>query len=118
MKTPEELGSFVKNKLKRGYPEGELRNELLQEGYTAEQIQKAVYDPPTDPLEIKKAQRKILDNNPFWYLTSIGIIIIGMYRKSSEGNHTTIYTWLLIGTGIIGLGLKIILPLIEDLKKK
>jgi hypothetical protein len=119
MKTQEELHSFVRSKLKRGYPEGELRNELLQEGYTAEEIQKAIYDPPTDPAEIKKAERKKFDSNPLWYLGSIVFIILGLYKRSGDPyTNSHIYGTSLIVAGIIGLLLKLLLPLLEDSKKK
>jgi hypothetical protein len=114
MKSSEELQSFVKNKLKRGYPEGELRNDLLQEGYTAEQIQKAIYDPPTDPGEIKKAERKKTDDNPLWYLASIGIVITGVSLKSTKYYADSSWGNTLIIAGLAGLALKIILPYIED----
>jgi hypothetical protein len=102
MKTPEELREYAKRKLKRGYPEGELRNELLQEGYTAEQIQKAIYDPPTTPEEKKRAEQRLLDRNPFWYITSILIFLSGYWTYQGTGlpQNTSWGITMMIGGGL------------------
>jgi hypothetical protein len=106
MKTADELKEYIKSKLKRGYPEGELRNDLLNEGYTPEQIQEAIYSSSSNSAEKK------LDSNPFWYISSILIIIIGLYQRSNTGGI------LLMIVGAISLLAKIIIPLFEDIKRK
>jgi hypothetical protein len=111
MKTPEELKEYIRNKLKRGYPEGELRNDLSSEGYTFEQIQEAIYSPASDPEEKK------LDSNPFWYMGSVVIILLGFYRLSTNSGSNT-WGMILIIAGIVSLLAKIIIPQFEDPKEK
>lgn len=41
MKSTEELKQHVSKQLKRGYPSGELKEELLKQGYTVETVEKA-----------------------------------------------------------------------------
>ncbi|HEX7902525.1 MAG TPA: hypothetical protein VF487_01510 [Chitinophagaceae bacterium] len=111
MKTAEELSDFVKSKLKRGYPEGELRNDLLREGYTAEQVQKAIYNPPKGAKDILRAEQKKLDNNPLWYMISAGFIITGIAIKSVKYYRENSFSTMLIAMGVIGLFAKIFLAL-------
>lgn len=111
MKTPEELKEYIKNKLKRGYPEGELRNDLLSEGYTSEQIQEAIYSPASD------SEEKKLDSNPFWYFGSVIIILLGFYRLSTNSGSNTWGITIIIA-GVVSLLAKIIIPLFENPKEK
>lgn len=39
--TPEALKSYVNKRLKRGYPAGELRHELLRQGYALDAVEQA-----------------------------------------------------------------------------
>src|SRR5881394_2559511 len=102
MKTREELRQFVKKKLKNGYPEGELINELLQEGYTNEEIQKAIYDAPatgTDPTTRNQATPV---HHPLWFVftSALGIVGLAFVSVSVFINRTIGYT--LLGIGLIG----------------
>lgn len=42
---PEELEKYVRKKLRRGYPAGELENELLSKGFNKEAIHNAMNNP-------------------------------------------------------------------------
>jgi hypothetical protein len=111
MKTADELKEYSKSKLKRGYPEGELRNDLLKEGYTYKQIQEAIY------TSTAKSDEKKLDSNPFWYISSILIIILGFYKSSNNSGSNT-WGIVLIVSGIISILAKIVIPLFENNKTK
>jgi len=43
--TPEELTRYIRKKLKKGYPAGELENQLLEKGYAKEAIDEAMNNP-------------------------------------------------------------------------
>jgi hypothetical protein len=116
MKSQEELRLFVTKRLKNGYPQGELINDLLGEGYRSEEIQKAIYDPPEDKELKKEAQPPA--NYPFWFvltitsgITGLSIVSVSLFRNSMIG-------YILIAVGIIGLFVKFIIPLIMENQKK
>jgi hypothetical protein len=110
-KNEEELTDFVRKKLKKGYPEGELRNDLLQQGYTDEEIQKAVYNPPLTEAGKKKEAQRNQDNNPLWYLASVGLLITGIAIKSVSYYKDSSAGTLLIVVGAVGLAAKIFMAI-------
>jgi hypothetical protein len=113
MKDPLELKRFIKKKLQSGYPEGELKNELLSQGYTPEQIEKAIYDP--GPLHDKlKKQSPIKINNSLWYGIAFGLIIIGIALASLRFWGFAAYGYGLIILGGLMFFTKIFLTLIKD----
>jgi hypothetical protein len=106
MKNQEELRLFVKKKLRRGYPEGELRNDLLGEGYSAEEIQKAIYDP-----EVIPGNRKREGNNyPLWFAASVGFVILGLSLLSVNFIWLSKYGWFFLTIGLVGIAFKFLLP--------
>jgi hypothetical protein len=104
MKSPEELKQYVSKQLKRGYPSGELREELLQQGYTVEAVEKAFsvdgYSPSGET------------NNRFGFrsvLLSIGLIVLGISQMN--GNAYASSRMIGIGSlvvGIVGLVFKLV----------
>ncbi len=114
MRTPEELRAFVQKKLRRGYPQGELVNELLQEGYAADEIDKAIY------LAGKNEEKPgPVGNNPVWFVltTGLGIVGISLLSVSYFANFRPVgYTLILIGA--TGIFIKFLLPFLEKSTKK
>ena len=118
MKTQEELRQFVKKKLKNGYPEGELINELSEEGHTNEEIQKAIYDPPAMGTDPKTSNQTAPVQHPLWFVftSALGIVGLALVSVSVFINRTIGYTLLAIG--LIGLLIRFIMPLINKEEEK
>jgi hypothetical protein len=101
MKSPEDLKEYVSKQLKRGYPSGELREELLKQGYTAEVVEKAFSVDGYSSSDNKFGLRSVL--------LSVGLIVLGIWQMNSH-----IYSasrMIGIGTlivGTIGLILKLV----------
>jgi len=118
MKTQEELLLSAKKKLKNGYPEGELINDLLQEGYSNEQIQKAIYDLPATEADPTTRNRTPPVHHPLWFVftSALGIVGLAFVSVSIFINRTIGY--MLLAIGLTGLLVRFILPLINKEKKK
>jgi hypothetical protein len=110
MKSPEDLKEYVSKQLKRGYPSGELREELLQQGYAAEAIEKAFSvdgysssGPNTDRFGLRSV------------LLSIGLILLGIWQMDSHIYSTS----RMIGIGSLMVGtIGLILKLVDLSGKK
>ena len=117
MKTKEELQVFVKKKLKRGYPEGELINDLLQEGYSNDEIQKAIYEPAiTDNGPAKQSRQQT--SYPTWFVLTSAAGVVGLSFISVSLFRNNLLWYILLGIGLAGLLIRFILPLINEGKKK
>ncbi len=95
MKNPEALQEKVKQKLRSGYPAGELTNDLLQAGYSKEEINEAMN------ANVKKEVYRYY--SPFTYLLGIFKILWGSHMAlgiNQNGNY-------LILSGIIVIGVNI-----------
>ncbi len=106
-KTTEELDLFVRKKLRRGYPAGELKNELLAEGYPPELIESAFYKTISRLPHVKN------DNPgkyPLWFFLSVGLLILGISLKAVKGLWLEPWAIPLIILGLTGIVLKFLLP--------
>ena len=112
MKSQEELQLFVKRKLKSGYPEGELLNDLLQEGYTHEEIQKAIYDPPATGIDPVTRHRTPPVHHPLWFVFTSALGIVGLAFVSVGIFNNRTIGYILLAAGLIGLLIKYIIPVI------
>jgi hypothetical protein len=74
--TPEELKQYVGKRLKKGYPAGELRDELVQQGYTTETIEQA-FNPAPTPGDAEKGFG--------WRSLVVSVILISAYHCSHAG---------------------------------
>jgi len=105
MKSPEKLKQYVQKRLKKGYPGGELRAELLQQGYTAEAIEMAFKPDHSYTGKDASVYRALI--------VSAIIIIIGISRIGESGPFTSpfhrVWGMLMIAGGIIGFIAKLIL---------
>jgi hypothetical protein len=97
---PEEKITEIRKKLRKGYPQGELTNDLANEGYTTEEIQDAFFN-----LEGAKPDHKAKDF-PLWYMTSIFFIIIGIAILSVKYLWIYYYGYIFLILGIAGLLVK------------
>src|SRR5690349_11566480 len=70
----DELQYFIRRKLRKGYPEGELKNELVAEGYTNEEIEKALYNIVASHPSVTTGTAKF----PLWLIFSFGLLIVGI----------------------------------------
>jgi hypothetical protein len=71
--TPDELKNYVKKRLKKGYPGGELRYELLQQGYAADAIEQAFspgrqWNDPVEGFGLRQFQG------------AAGFLVLGLFR--------------------------------------
>ena len=103
----EELNAYISKRLKKGYPAGELRNELLEQGYAADIIDQAIDQTAAPEAHADRFGWKSV-------LVSILLIILGI----SQLNDSTNQSRHMIGigtliTGIVGLVIK----LIDQLRK-
>jgi len=114
MKNQEDIRLYVRKKIKRGYPEGELRNDLLQQGYSDEEIQRFIYDPE---INVKKKSKRITDS-PLWYAISVGFLILGLTLFLGPSIWLREFNLLFLILGLIGIIAKYILRNIEEQKKK
>ena len=94
---PEEKIIEIKRKLRKGYPQGELINDLSNEGYTAEEIQDAMFS-----LEGPKKDNKTKDL-PLWYMASICFIILGMAILSVRWLWIYYFGYVFLILGLAGL---------------
>lgn len=114
MRTPEDLRAFVQKKIRRGYPQGELVNELLQEGYTPDEIDKAIY--LAGKIEEKSGPA---GNNPVWFVLTTGLGIVGISLLSvSYFAHFRPVGYAFIAIGATGVFIKFLLPFLEKLGEK
>ena len=101
MMTQEELTEHVKRKSRSGYPAGELRLELLQEGYAETDV---------DSAFITASSRKKM-YKPLWYLMSIAFILIGLTRYL---NGNKLWGMILICWGLVSIIAKLAMTFRED----
>ncbi len=98
MRTPEELSAFIKKRLHSGYPDGELRNDLLKEGYTIEEIDRAFFN--ASPFQRKPNTSKRVEY-PAWYIFSISSIILALGLMVQFG--VSPLSLILLIPGLIGV---------------
>ena len=116
MKNKEELRLFIKKKLQSGYPEGEMKNELLQEGYALEQIEKAIYDKPVDE-KTPGTKTKSSDKVSMWTLAGVSLVILGISLNAAPTNFQQYANFILVA-GILCLVMKYIIVAAKDGSEK
>lgn len=111
------LRDFVQKKLRKGYPQGELVNDLLKEGYSEDDIHKAIYNGSSQEKEGRQSLSKS-NNMPLWYLLSVGFVILGLALVSVKFIWLSEYGWFFLITGLVGIAARFILPLLREQVKK
>lgn len=116
MKDQELFEKTIRKKLQRGYPEGELVNDLLKEGYSLDDIQKAIYNSSSG----KTAQQGFSkgSNIPLWYLLSVGLVILGLALVSVKFIWLSKYGWVLLVIGLAGIAARFVIPILKEQIKK
>jgi len=81
------LYEYVRRKLRSGHPEGELRNELIKEGHSPEEIESLFYRISNRNRLTHSSKH---EDFPVWYLISFGLLItgiaiLGVYKNSDLG---------------------------------
>ena len=97
-----DLNRMVRKKLKGGYPEGELREDLLQNGYSAPEIEAAISE--ASQGKFPNQQKEL----PAWYLISGGFLILGISLRAVKGLWLEPFSWPLIIIGTLGILLRLI----------
>jgi len=88
----------IRRLLRKGYPQGELTNDLLSAGYTDEEIQQAYYSLyPKTPTEGNP------NFFPLWYPACIGIVIIIMAILAVEYGMIRYYKYVFPALGMFSL---------------
>lgn len=117
MKDPVLLRKFVQKKLRKGYPQGELINDLLKEGYSEEDIQKAIYT-GSSLKNMSPEGSSNSSNIPLWYLLSVGFAILGLALVSVKFIWLSEYGWFFLTTGLVGIAARFLLPLLKEQIRK
>ena len=101
MKSPEELKQYVSKQLKRGYPSGELKEELLKQGYTVEIVEKAF-----------AVDRSYSSSDGFGFrsvLLSIGLIVLGISQMNGHAYASSRIVGIeTLVVGTVGLMIKLL----------
>jgi hypothetical protein len=99
---PEEKIQEIRKKLKKGYPQGELINDFLKQGYSEIEIQDALYKLSNS----KNANNKSTDF-PIWYTVCAGLLITGISILNIFHNSALGFFFLI--PGIAGIIIRFIL---------
>lgn len=94
-KNQDELAAFIKKELRRGYPQGELTNELMNQGYSSDEIQKAFLANTSFVQEEGKF--------PLWYVFSVGFLVLGITLILVDITWLSKYKWISFIVGLIGV---------------
>jgi hypothetical protein len=97
-----DLNTFVRKKIRSGYPEGELREELKNQGYTQSDIDELFSSGKT-------GSRQPSPTYPMWYLVSGGLFILGIALTAVPGLWLQPFSWPLIIIGALGIVIKFLL---------
>ncbi len=92
--------SEIKKNLKKGYPQGEMINDLIKEGYEPGEINDALFQiqgskPGSDAREF-----------PLWYMASICFIILGIAILSVPGLWIYFFGYVFLIVGVVGVAIK------------
>ncbi|HET6993387.1 MAG TPA: hypothetical protein VFI06_00330 [Chitinophagaceae bacterium] len=90
----------IKRKLKSGYPQGELINDLANEGYSANEINDALFS-----VEGPKADSSSREFS-LWYMASVCFIILGIGILSVRGLWIYYFGYIFLILGLLGAGIK------------
>jgi hypothetical protein len=87
-----ELLHQLHSRMRRGYPAGELREDLLQKGYTAEEA-----DHILDRLNDEEVKKSSWRESSVPYIISIVLVLLGIF---SYATGSSIGIWLIISGAI------------------
>jgi hypothetical protein len=90
----------IKKKLKSGYPQGELMNDLASEGYTIDEINDALFR--LEGVKEPSHAREL----PLWYMASVCFIILGIGILTVRGLWIYEYGYIFLILGLVGAGIK------------
>jgi hypothetical protein len=98
---PEEITDGIKKQLRKGYPQGEIINDLKKQGYSKEEIEETFYS-----LTSRKGTQSGTGNIPLWFMLSIGFVILGIAILSVK--YLWIYKWgyFFLVAGLAGICIK------------
>jgi len=99
MTADEELIKSIRRKLKSGYPDGELKNELLEKGHPEEDIEKLFFvasGHSKDPVKAKTGK----NNTNIFTLIGVGLLITGIAITSADTWLTQYVYYLLIASAV------------------
>jgi len=88
----------IRKRLIRGYPQGELTNELLAEGYSGEEIQEAYFS-----LYPKTQTADNSSSFPLWYVLCVGIVILLMAIFAVEYRMIRYYKYVFPALGMFSI---------------
>jgi hypothetical protein len=91
--------------LRKGIPQGELITDLIDEGYSEEEIEK-IFNSSNDNTDTKKSKA---GKYPLLNLISVALIILGITLLLGPQLWISEYAWFLIVPGLIGISLNYIL---------
>jgi hypothetical protein len=98
---PEEKIQEIRKRLKKGYPQGELINDFLKQGFSENEIQGALYK-----LSKSKNTNKSV-GFPLWYVVCAGLLITGISILNIFHNSALGFFFLI--PGIAGIIIRFIL---------
>lgn len=87
MHAAEDLVRSIKKKLKSGYPEGEVRNELLEKGHTEEDIKRLISIASGCSDKLARTTSRHNSGASIFYLAGVALLITGITIMSAN-------TWL------------------------
>lgn len=93
------LIALIKKKIRAGYPEGELKNELLQKGYTREQIEQCMLD-VSGKVNQSGSGNHNKTSMSLLGLLGAGLLITGISLLSTQ-TFLTAYAYYLIAAALV-----------------
>lgn len=99
MNNKEEILKFIKAKVRSGYPRGELKNELMEKGYSSEEIKELLYE-ISRPSHIKNigVENSFNNSNSIMVLAGMSLVILGIAIVSAKFWYTTMgYISIIVG---------------------
>jgi hypothetical protein len=118
MNNKEEILKFIKAKIRSGYPAGELKNELLEKGYSSEEIKELLYEISRPPhIKNPGIENSFNNSNSVITLAGISLLILGVAIVSAEFWYTTV-GYLSIIVGVLLLLPKLLKLVGNEFKRK
>ena len=109
MKREQNLSQVIKKKLRSGYPEGEMKNELLEKGYSMDQIEKAIYNVPVDKMTRRiRKESAGKDKVSMWTLIGTSLVILGISLYAAPTNFQQYANFILVA-GMLCLVIKYVI---------
>ena len=100
MSTDEELVKSVRRKLKLGYPDGELKNELLEKGHTEADIEKLFFIASGHSVKPTKVETIRNSNTTTFNVIGVALLITGITIMSAQTWLKEYGVYLLMASGL------------------